>query len=73
LAIAFARTTTSGVIPASSSWHPARPREARLDLVGDQQDPVLIADRTERAQERRGRRVVAPFAPHGLDEDRGDQ
>ena len=34
--------------------HHAGPRVARLDLVGDQQDPVLVADRPQALEERGG-------------------
>ena len=52
--------------------HLARPAVARLHLVGDQQDPVLVAQRAQRAHERDRRRVVAALALDRLDEDRGD-
>jgi hypothetical protein len=45
--------------------------EARLDLVGDQQDPVLPGDLAQARQEGRRRDDVATLAEHGLDDDRG--
>ena len=44
-AIAFATHTTSGTIPACSNPHISRCGPPGLHLVGDQQDPVLVAQR----------------------------
>ena len=49
LAIALATHTTSGTIPACSNAHISPgPAVARLDLVGDEQDAVLVAERAQR-------------------------
>ena len=53
--------------------HRARPAVARLDLVGDEQDPVLVGKGPQRLQERRWCRNVATLAEDGLDQDRADR
>src|SRR5687767_12619776 len=50
--------------------HPAGPAVAALDLVRDEQDPVLVTETAEFPEERRGRRVVAALALDWLDQDR---
>ena len=50
--------------------HPAGPAVAGLDLVGDEQDPVLVAEGAQLAQERDRCRLVAALALDRLDEDR---
>ena len=49
--------------------HPAGPGVAGLDLVGDEQDPVLVAERAELAHERERSRLVAALALDRLDQD----
>ena len=51
---------------------PARPAVAGLDLVGDQQDPVLAGDLAQAGQEARRRDDVAALAQDRLDDDRRD-
>jgi hypothetical protein len=53
--------------------HPAGPAVARLDLVGHEQDSVLVAQLAQAAQERDRGREVAALALDGLDEDRRDR
>ena len=52
--------------------HRPGPPVAGLDLVGDEQDPVLVAEGPKLAQERGRRRRVAALALDRLDEDRRD-
>ena len=47
--------------------------EAGLDLVGDEDDAVLVAERAQRVQEIGRRDVEAAFALHRLDDDAGDR
>src|SRR5262245_59594940 len=54
------------------SEHFARAREAGLNLVGDEQDFVLVAKRPERAQEIERRDVEASLALYRLDDDGSD-
>ena len=49
-------------VPVLDREHLAGSAEARLDLVGDQQDPVLAGDLAEARQERRRRDDVAALA-----------
>ena len=49
----------------------ARPAEPGLDLVDDEEDVVLVADRADGRQPAVGRDDRAPFALDGLDEDGG--
>ena len=58
-------------VPVLDGEEPAGPSEARLDLVGDEQDPVLPGDLPEARQEPRRRDDVAALAEHRLDDDRG--
>ena len=44
--------------------------EARLHLVDDHDDPVLVADRAQALEERLRRLQEAPLALDGLDDDR---
>ena len=46
--------------------------EAGLDLVGDQHDAVLVAERAQRLQEFGWRDVEATLPLHGLHDDRRD-
>ena len=59
---------------STSQWldreHLAGPPEAGLDLVGDEQDPVLAGDLAEARQEARRRDDVAALAEDRLDDDR---
>ncbi len=52
--------------------HLAGARKAGLDLVGDEQDAVLVAERAKRLQEVGRRDVEAALALHRLDDDGGD-
>ena len=52
--------------------HLASAREARLHLIGDQQDTVHIADPAERDEQLWRRDVEAAFSLDGLDDDRAD-
>ncbi len=56
----------AGVLEAP---HLARPCEAGLDLVEDEQDAVLIGQASQALEEARRRRTVAALALDGLDED----
>ena len=47
-------------------------REAGLDLVGDQQHAVLVAQLPQPAHERRRGHIETAFPLHGFDDDRGD-
>ena len=63
----------SGSTPQCSTAHilPVRPG-ARLDLVGDEQDAVLVADRAEALEEAVLGDDVAALALDRLDDDRRD-
>jgi hypothetical protein len=52
--------------------HIACPAHTRLDLVGDEQDPELVAQLAEIGHPARSRDDDAAFALDGLDEDRSD-
>src|SRR5262249_46078031 len=54
------------------SEHPPGASEPGLYLVGDQRDPVLVADAAKRGQQLGWRRMKSPLALDGLDDDRGD-
>lgn len=45
--------------------------KARLDLVGNEQDAVAVANSSQGNQKLRRRRQPAAFALHRLDDDRG--
>src|SRR3972149_6102606 len=72
-AIPLAVVTMSGSTPACSIAHQRPPAPGaphpRLDLVGDQQDAVLVADLPEPTQEGGGGGKVAAFALDRLDDD----
>jgi hypothetical protein len=51
--------------------HAPGAREAGLDLVNDEHDAVLVAQRAQLAQELRRRCVKSAFAEHGLNDDGG--
>jgi len=51
--------------------HATGPSNARLDLVADEQNAVLVAEGAQLAQERGGSGVEASFALNRLDGDRG--
>ena len=57
--------------PVVDGEHPARTAEPALHFVGNEHDPVLVADTSQHGHERRRRHDVAAFALHGLDDDRG--
>ena len=59
-------------VPVLDREHLAGPPEAGLDLVGDEQDPVLAGDLAEPRQEPRRRHDVAALAEDRLDDDRRD-
>ena len=52
--------------------HPARAPEARLHLVGDEDDPVAVAERPQPLDVGLRRRDEAALALLGLEDDRGD-
>ena len=52
--------------------HPAGSPEPRLHLVGDEDDPVLVADRAQAGDELDGRREKASLALLRLEDDRRD-
>ncbi len=52
--------------------HAARPAESRLHLVGDEDDPVLVTEASQPADELGRRRNEATFALLRLEHDRGD-
>ena len=58
-------------VPVADGEQLAGPPEAGLDLVGDEQDPVLAGDLAEARQEGRRRDDVAALAEDRLDDDRG--
>ena len=58
--------------PVLDRPHLAGPPGARLDLVGDEQDPVLVADRAEALEEAVLGDDVAALALDRLDDDRRD-
>ena len=69
----LAMTRMSGsTSQCSDREHLAGPPEAGLDLVGDQQDPVLAGDLAQPRQEARRRHDVAALAEDRLDDDRRD-
>ncbi len=73
LAMPLAESRMSGwTAPVLDRPHPAGPAGARLDLVGDEQDPVAIADRAQARQEAVLGHDVAALALDRLDDDRGD-
>ena len=51
--------------------HRPRPSETGLHLVGDEHDPVAVAERAKPADEV-GRRGTRPLAELGLEHDRGN-
>ena len=53
--------------------HPPGAPEARLHLVGDEQDPFAVADRAQPLHELERCRNEAALALHRLDDDRGDR
>ena len=57
-------------VPVLDREHLAGPPEPGLDLVGDEQDPVLAGDLAEARQEARRRDDVAALAEDRLDDDR---
>ena len=59
-------------VPVLDREQLAGPPEPGLDLVGDQQDPVLAGDLAEARQEGRRRDDVAALAEDRLDDDRRD-
>jgi len=52
--------------------HPPRAPHARLHLVDDEEDPVLVADAAQAVEELARRGDVAALALHGLDDDGRD-
>ena len=48
------------------------PRESALDLVGDQQHPMLVAQLAQPSQQLRRRDIEAALALHRFDDDRGN-
>src|SRR5471032_1910574 len=59
----------SGVKPDVVAPHLAGPAETRVDLVVEQQQAELVADRAQVLQELRGRLSDAAFALDRLDQD----
>ena len=72
-AMPLAMTRMSGSTPQcwTANISPVRPKPG-LDLVGDEQDPVLAGDLAEPRQEARRRDDVAALAEDRLDDDRRD-
>ena len=58
-------------VPVLDREHLAGAPEPGLDLVGDEQDPVLAGDLAQARQEPGRRDDVATLAEDGLDDDRG--
>ena len=72
-AIDFATIIRSGLdVEVLHREHPPRAAEAGLHLVGDEDDPVLVADSPQTLDELGGRREEAALALLRLEDDRRD-
>src|SRR5581483_1148454 len=52
--------------------HPSRAPETALDLIGNEQDAVAVAEGAKFAKKFEGRHVEAAFSLHGFDDHGGD-